>query len=397
MGLLGLNDEDAMALSMGLLSAGGSQSNFGAGIAQAYGGMQQQRQARQQTEMRQQEMQSRAQAMEMQKMQMIQAQKQQADQEAAKVGLQNYVAQMPDGPQKQQIVQAVRMGVPMKDVWDKLNPKQEPYTLSPGAQRFGPDNQPLASVPTKPDSLPWYVQKGPNGTQIDPAYADFEKAKASAGRAPTPYFQFLPTANGYAVGDARSGNISPATIGGNSVLRAADDPRLQGQIAQSKETGKTIGETVTKAQFDLPQAIAQGQQTIKLVDDLLKAPGLNTATGLSSKIDPRNYIPGTDAKDFGIRLDQLKGQQFLQAYETLKGSGQITEVEGKKATDAISRMNQASSTPEFIKASKEFQSVIRLGTNRAKMRAGNVTLPDVTPMQQEASPLDSLLQKYGGQ
>src|SRR3990167_5500965 len=28
----------------------------------------------------------------------------------------------------------------------------EPYTLSPGAQRFGPDNKPLASVPFKPDT-----------------------------------------------------------------------------------------------------------------------------------------------------------------------------------------------------------------------------------------------------
>lgn len=52
----------------------------------------------------------------------------------------------------------------------------------------------------------------------------------------SPYFQFLPTANGYAVGDARKGTITQPGEGGLPVLmRGADDPYLQGQIARQRE------------------------------------------------------------------------------------------------------------------------------------------------------------------
>ena len=386
MGLLDNTDDPTMALAMGLLGSGGYSRmpvSTGQGLAAGYG-------AYQDAKKQQQAQQQSREMFDIQKqqhqMQLIQMQRAQQEQDAIKLQIKNYVDSLPeDNPQKAQIVQAVQMGVPMKDVWDKLNPKQEAYTLTPGAQRFGSNNVPLASVPVKPDPLPWYVQKGPNGTQIDPAYAAFEKSKALAGRPATPFFQAVSTPNGVMSFDARSGKMNPVDVGGSSVMKASDSPELQGRISQAKESGKVTGETITKAGFDLPQAIAQGEQTVKLVDDLLKSPGMQTAVGLSSKIDPRNYIPGTDAKDFGIRLDQLKGQQFMQAYQSLKGGGQITEVEGKKATDAISRMNTSASEKEFVDAAREFQGIIRQGMNRAKLRAGNVSTPIQSPAQSQPS------------
>jgi len=56
----------------------------------------------------------------------------------------------------------------------------------------------------------------------------------------------------------------------------------------------------------------------------------------------------------------------LQAYETLKGGGHITEVEGKKATDAIARMDASGTEKEFINAAREFQAAIRAGVARAR-------------------------------
>ena len=77
------------------------------------------------------------------------------------------------------------------------------------------------------------------------------------------------------------------------------------------------------------------------------------------------------------RLDQLKGGAFLEAFNTLKGGGQITEVEGKKATDAIARMDNATSESEFKAAVKDYQDVIRKGMNRARMKA-----KPIAPVQQ---------------
>lgn len=217
-------------------------------------------------------------------------------------------------------------------------------------------------------SDPEWMTRDANGQPaINPLFVQMKKETAGA----QPYFNFLPTASGYAVGDARSGSITPpGSAGVPSLIRSQDDPNLQGQIAREKEVGKTTGEIGTKAQFELPSAVSQAEQTVGLVDEMLNHPGLGQAVGMSRMLGIQK-IPGTDSKDFDIRLDQLKGQQFMQAYQTLKGGGQITEVEGKKATDAISRMNPSSSEQEFRKAGEEFKGIIQAGVERARAKAGS--------------------------
>lgn len=281
MGLLDAMDSPDMAMAMGLLGAGGYSRmpvSTGQGIAQGYGAYQQ---AKQQQQAQQQSKEMFDIQKQQHQMQLAQAQRSQAEQAAAKANLTQYVAQMPDGPQKQQIVQAVQMGVPMKDVWDKLNPKQEAYTLAPGAQRFGADNQPLNSVPVKPDPLPWYVQKGPNGTQIDPAYAQFEKAKAMSGRpvaAPTPYFTSVNDATkGMGTFDNRTGKYSFDSAA--PLVNPKNSPILQGEIAGAKVAGEAKAKrTVNMSGLG---------SVISTAEDLLtgKAGALPTGSPLGAGID----------------------------------------------------------------------------------------------------------------
>ena len=70
------------------------------------------------------------------------------------------------------------------------------------------------------------------------------------------------------------------------------------------------------------------------------------------------------------RMDQLKGSAFLQAFEILKGGGQITEVEGKKATDAINRMSISTSENEFRQAAQDFLSIVDRAEQNATRAAG---------------------------
>ena len=154
-------------------------------------------------------------------------------------------------------------------------------------------------------------------------------------------------------------------------LKQELDPEFQAQkaakIAQSKETAKLQA----KGRADLPNAIMQGETTIKLVDDLLAHPGFNMSVGAKAPLGKvASFVPGTDAASFDIALNQLKGKQFLEAFESLKGGGQITQIEGEKATQAQSRMDKANTQEEFIKAAREFQGIIRTGLERAKARAG---------------------------
>lgn len=203
------------------------------------------------------------------------------------------------------------------------------------------------------------------------AFENQKALRAIAGASGAqPYFQPIQTAQGVMAFNSRTGRMEPVQGGGQGIVGAQYDPSLQGQLAGAKASGTAEGKTATERRLEAPQVIQQGEQTIQLVDDLLKAPGFKQAVGGSRLLGIQN-IPGTAAKDFDVRLDQLKGKQFLEAFQSLKGGGQITEVEGKKATDAISRMNAASSEAEFTKAAREFQDVIRTGINRAKGYQGN--------------------------
>jgi hypothetical protein len=216
---------------------------------------------------------------------------------------------------------------------------------------------------------------------------EMQKMRSSmAGSAAQPYFQPVQTASGVMAFNARTGRVEPV-MGpqGQPIIGAAADPALQGQLAGAKTAATTEAKTEVERRLEAPEVVQQGLQTIQLVDDLVQSPGFKQAVGASRLLGVQN-IPGTSAKDFDVRLEQLKGQQFLQAFETLKGGGQITEVEGKKATDAISRMNASSSEPEFKKAAREFQDVIRIGVERAQ---GRITNSETKPKPQARMKFDA--------
>jgi hypothetical protein len=128
-----------------------------------------------------------------------------------------------------------------------------------------------------------------------------------------------------------------------------------------------------KNKGDYDKQISQADEALKVVDKALKHPGLSAGTGLQSKVDPRNYIPGTDAYNFSIVNKQLQGKAFLAAFESLKGGGAISEAEGNKAQAAIARLEQAQSTPEYKAALEDFADILKRGRAKAaqlKAQAG---------------------------
>jgi hypothetical protein len=163
------------------------------------------------------------------------------------------------------------------------------------------------------------------------------------------------------------------------------DPEFQAQKAGMIAGAKESATSQVKAQRDLPNVVQQGEETIRLVDDLLKHPGFGISVGKTAPLGSlQSFIPGTQASSFDIALKQLKGKQFLEAFESLKGGGQITQIEGEKATQAMSRMDKANTEDEFKKAAQEFQGIIRNGINRAKIRTGQQQ-PAQQPQQQPSS------------
>ena len=171
-------------------------------------------------------------------------------------------------------------------------------------------------------------------------------------------------------------------------LNNANNPELQAKLAAAKAGGTEYGKTGAQAAIALPSAVATGEEAVRKIDALVgSAPVLNAegkviqagtkphagfgqSVGLG--IPGLKYIPGTSAADFNARLNEVQGGAFLQAFNTLKGGGSITETEGTKATQAINRMSTAQSEKEFNIAAREYQDVIRTGIARAKAKAANV-------------------------
>lgn len=176
-----------------------------------------------------------------------------------------------------------------------------------------------------------------------------------------------------------------------AIEKGKNSPEYIAMKARQEEKGKEQG----KFEMSAPQAISTAEQMLTKIDDLVGklatvdaktgkvTPGTAAHEGFKAAVGKSSIfptMPGSKAADFESRLNEIKGGAFLQAYNTLRGGGSITEVEGEKATQAITRMSTAQSEKEFIDAARDFQAVIREGirVSKEKMSKG-ASAPATTP------------------
>jgi hypothetical protein len=192
-------------------------------------------------------------------------------------------------------------------------------------------------------------------------------------------------------GEAEARRETPAQIKARKAaeLQAAEDfeetnkgPRL------AREREKVFaGERAKKDAAFLDtynDAVTKGRTTLNVIDQMIgdarlekgslvvpkggrrPHPGFEGVVGMG--VPGVRFIPGTQAASFDALFRQAEGGAFLQAYESLRGTGQITEIEGSKATSALTRMERSQTEVEFVKAAREFANVIRGAVARADKR-----------------------------
>jgi hypothetical protein len=156
------------------------------------------------------------------------------------------------------------------------------------------------------------------------------------------------------------------------------DPSYQARLAAAKTTASETAKSDVAALSEAPVAIEQGQRALALLNRMVgnpkgkgaetqPHPGFQGVVG-ATLLPGARLVQGTPEADFDAMLEQVLGGAFLEAYERLKGTGQITEIEGKKATQAISRMGRAVSEAEFMQAAKEFRSALETAMERTSTR-----------------------------
>jgi hypothetical protein len=107
---------------------------------------------------------------------------------------------------------------------------------------------------------------------------------------------------------------------------------------------------------------ATAEDSMRLIDSIINDPALPSITGmLQGRIPPLTQA-GTNLL---AKVEQVQGQAFLQAFESLKGGGAITEREGLAAQNAIARLQRTQDDVAFAAALKELNAVLDRGRRRA--------------------------------
>ena len=161
------------------------------------------------------------------------------------------------------------------------------------------------------------------------------------------------------------------------------DPDYQARISAARAFATEAAKNDATLMQQGPSALQGGEQTLELLNRMVGNP---KATGAASQPHPgftgvvgatampgMRFVQGTSEADFDAMLEQVNGGAFLEAYERLKGTGQITEIEGKKATQAITRMQRSVSEAEFLQAAKEFRQSLESAMERTRKRLQSIT------------------------
>ena len=221
----------------------------------------------------------------------------------------------------------------------------------------------------------------PSGDPLRPATV-VNNTPGAAAAAAAPVVNNLPTAQPPAVAptayspkmlrDMALKGMQPNGRGGQTPIPGGEaDPVVKQQVSTAQAVGAQTGKNNAVALEKLPNAIKLSNDLVGKLDALIgdanvvngqvmyntaPAKGFNTAFGPTGII-ARAY-PGSEAADFQARVKEILGGAFLEAFETLRGGGAITETEGRKATEARTRMSFSQSQGEFITAAREYRKAV---------------------------------------
>jgi len=258
--------------------------------------------------------------------------------------------------------------------------------------------------------LSTFVEGGtkPSFTPLEGARFQYDTGMAPPTGVRAPAAGAAPVTNAPPAGGAVSSAVpAGAPVANAPVVNASmpNAPAVGGMSPRDlSEANKQVFADVQKRRMEnlenAPRVIATIEDTLRNVNDLIgdarvikdpktgkekidytvtvdgkQVKGREPQAGFSLAVGAGvpSWLPfqgGTDVSNFRVRLDQIKDRTFLEAFQQLKGSGQITEKEGEKATSALNRMNLAQSEVEFIKAAREFEENLNRGMTLAKQKAG---------------------------
>lgn len=168
----------------------------------------------------------------------------------------------------------------------------------------------------------------------------------------------------------------------NTQLAEKSSPKAQAELSIAQDTLAKNEAERAKLEREKQESVTRATNEYKrmtgLIDKLKSHPGRLWSTGGSSMMPAAK---GTDAYDFQVLLEQLRGKQFLAGFQSLKGGGQITELEGTKAQAAVARTDPGQSETSFVAGLDDFKSFLTEEYNSTLTKYG-------AAQQTQAAPAD---------
>jgi len=234
--------------------------------------------------------------------------------------------------------------------------------------RFGSENgAKVISVPFKNQETgaQTYYQELPDGTVVAKPVLTESGQPVFASKTAVVDIGGVPT-----LVDVNDMSDSRSTVPLSTVQSEADSSE---QIAQASSRGSTTGKGQGQAQIDVRGSIDSANQMLASLRSIKNDPALDAVfRNPLGSLNPSLYVPNTPERDFAERLKQLQGGVFMQAYETLKGGGQITEIEGQKAEVSLANMAKAQTKEQFLENLAIFEGiVIRAAENTLRQAQGD--------------------------
>lgn len=149
-------------------------------------------------------------------------------------------------------------------------------------------------------------------------------------------------------------------------------------VSADRAAGSAFGKNTGAAQFDLPAAQLTTQQTLQAIENVRQqAKGMEeqfgNILGVPQQLLPT--LPQSERAKFQVETNRLINRTFLEAREVLRGGGQITDFESRKAEGAISNLEEAMTRGDkalFEKSLKELEEAVSAGYTKLQAQAGTM-------------------------
>lgn len=218
----------------------------------------------------------------------------------------------------------VQAGMPVSDAWNEAykietqqvggNEYQDRFTAGQQYGLSGPDLNTFALTGALPGTNKQNVTYG-----VTPIYGTDASGKTGMGV------------------QGSDGSFKLVDTGGFQPLGPYD-------LNAQKAAGSAFGKNTGAAQFDLPSAELTMNQTLQALNDIRsQTKGMDeqfgNIMGVPQQMTPA--WPGSEKAKFQVAVDRGTNLAFMQAREMLRGGGQITDFESRKAETAITNLQAA--------------------------------------------------------